>query len=89
MFLQKTLSVNEKDLCKYFEPGNHVKIVSGVHEGTTGMVLKVEGHFLVILSDTTKEDVSFLMCTLNSFDQMLVLMCYVQTNFARTDPCFC
>jgi transcription elongation factor SPT5 len=58
VFLQKTLAVNEKELCKYFEPGNHVKVVSGTQEGATGMVVKVEQHVLIILSDTTKEHVS-------------------------------
>lgn len=57
-YQQKTLAVNEKELCKYFEPGNHVKVVSGAHEGATGMVVKVEQHVLIILSDTTKEHVS-------------------------------
>lgn len=57
MFLQKTLAINEKDLCKYFEPGNHVKVISGSHEGATGMVVKVDGHVLIIISDTTKEHV--------------------------------
>ncbi|KAL5975076.1 hypothetical protein ACLOJK_031752 [Asimina triloba] len=52
-----TLAVNEKELCKYFKPGDHVKIVSGAHEGATGMVVKVEGHVLIIVSDTTKEDI--------------------------------
>ncbi|XP_058218141.1 putative transcription elongation factor SPT5 homolog 1 isoform X2 [Rhododendron vialii] len=55
--LPKTLAVNEKELCKYFEPGNHVKVVSGASEGTTGMVIKVEGHVVIILSDTTKEHI--------------------------------
>ncbi|GMH17129.1 hypothetical protein Nepgr_018970 [Nepenthes gracilis] len=55
--LPRTLAINEKELCKYFEPGNHVKIVSGAHEGVTGMVVKVEGHVLIILSDTTKEHI--------------------------------
>ncbi|PPD80564.1 hypothetical protein GOBAR_DD22507 [Gossypium barbadense] len=54
---QKTLAVNEKELCKYFEPGNHVKVVSGTKEGATGMVVKVEQHVLIILSDTTKEHI--------------------------------
>ncbi|XP_077211563.1 putative transcription elongation factor SPT5 homolog 1 isoform X2 [Tasmannia lanceolata] len=54
---QETLVVNEKELCKYFEPGDHVKVVSGAQEGATGMVVKVEGHVLIILSDTTKEDI--------------------------------
>ncbi|KAL9252897.1 putative transcription elongation factor SPT5 homolog 1, partial [Drosera capensis] len=51
----RTLAINEKELCKYFEPENHVKVVSGSHEGVTGMVIMVEGHALLILSDTTKE----------------------------------
>ncbi|XP_050238014.1 putative transcription elongation factor SPT5 homolog 1 isoform X2 [Mercurialis annua] len=55
--LPKTIAVNEKELCKYFEPGNHVKVVSGTQEGATGMVLKVDHHVLIILSDTTKEDI--------------------------------
>uniref|UniRef100_A0A803NHN8 Transcription elongation factor SPT5 n=1 Tax=Cannabis sativa TaxID=3483 RepID=A0A803NHN8_CANSA len=55
--LPKTLAVNEKELCKYFEPGNHVKVVSGTQEGATGMVVKVEQHVLIIISDTTKEHI--------------------------------
>lgn len=58
--MQKTLAVSQKELCKYFEPGNHVKVVSGVQEGATGMVVKVEQHVLIILSDTSKEHVSDL-----------------------------
>ncbi|PWA49944.1 KOW-like protein [Artemisia annua] len=53
--LPKTLAVSERDLCKYFEPGNHVKVVSGAQEGVTGMVISVEGHLVNIVSDTTKE----------------------------------
>ncbi|KAJ0988228.1 hypothetical protein J5N97_006584 [Dioscorea zingiberensis] len=55
--LPTTLAFNEKELCKYFKSGDHVKVVSGVQEGATGMVVKVEGHVLTILSDTTKEDI--------------------------------
>ncbi|KAI0497133.1 hypothetical protein KFK09_023461 [Dendrobium nobile] len=55
--LPKTLAFNEKELCKYFKLGDHVKVVSGVQEGATGMVVKVDGHVLIISSDTTKEDI--------------------------------
>ncbi|RCV08551.1 hypothetical protein SETIT_1G335500v2 [Setaria italica] len=55
--LPRTLAFSEKDLCKYFDPGDHVKVVSGVQEGARGMVVKVEGHVLIILSDTTKEHI--------------------------------
>jgi transcription elongation factor SPT5 len=57
--MQKTLAFNATDLCKHFNPGDHVKVVSGVQQGATGMVVKVEGHVLIILSDTTKEHVRF------------------------------
>lgn len=55
--LKATLTFKDKQLCKFFKTGDHVKVVSGKHEGTTGMVVKVEAHILVILSDTTKEDI--------------------------------
>lgn len=37
-----------------------MKVVSGTQEGSTGMVVKVEQHVLIILSDITKEHVSDL-----------------------------
>ncbi|CAN6239283.1 unnamed protein product [Urochloa humidicola] len=55
--LPRTLAFSEKDICKYFDTGDHVKVVSGVQEGATGMVVKVDGHVLIILSDTTKEHI--------------------------------
>jgi len=51
--------LSENYCCKYFESGNHVKVVSGAEEGATGMVVKVEHHVLILISDTTKEHVSF------------------------------
>lgn len=51
--------MSDKELCKYFEPGNQVRIVSGAAEGTTGFVVSVDGPVVNILSDTTKELVSF------------------------------
>lgn len=56
---QETLEVSEKSLCKYFQPGNHVKVVTGATEGATGMVVSIEGHVVNIVSDTTKELVKF------------------------------
>lgn len=50
-----SLVMSHKDLCKCFEPGNHVKIIAGAAEGTTGFVASVEGHLMNIITDTTKE----------------------------------
>lgn len=36
-----------------------MKVVSGATEGATGMVVTVERHLVNIVSDTTKEVVSF------------------------------
>ncbi|XP_056861795.1 putative transcription elongation factor SPT5 homolog 2 isoform X2 [Raphanus sativus] len=55
--LNNPLAVNERELCKYFEPGNHVKVVSGTHKEATGMVVKVDQHVLFILTDTTKQHI--------------------------------
>ena len=60
--MKKTLAVSEKELCKYFQPGNHVKVVSGATEGATGMVVTVERHLVNIVSDTTKEVVRVRYC---------------------------
>lgn len=58
--------MSDKELCKYFEPGNHVKVVSGATEGATGMVVSVEGHVVNIVSDTTKELVCHSSCNFYS-----------------------
>ncbi|CDY61565.1 BnaCnng37990D [Brassica napus] len=55
--LHNPLAVNERELCKYFEPGNHVKVVSGTHKEATGMVVKVDQHVLFLLTDTTKQQI--------------------------------
>ncbi|KAI3885878.1 hypothetical protein MKX03_008399, partial [Papaver bracteatum] len=52
-----TVAVNEKYICKSFKPGDHVKVVFGAHKGVTGMVIKVNSNVLIILSDTTKEEI--------------------------------
>ncbi|KAF3653304.1 putative transcription elongation factor SPT5 -like protein 1 [Capsicum annuum] len=51
----QTLAFSDKELCKYFDLGNHVKVVSGSSEGATGMVVSVQGHVVNLVSDTTKE----------------------------------
>jgi transcription elongation factor SPT5 len=48
-------------LFKYFELGNHVKVVSGAQEGATGMVVDAEENVLTLITDVTKEEVSFMV----------------------------
>ena len=54
-------------------------MVTGKHEGVTGMVVKVEAHILVILSDTTKEDVNILSYKL--YASMYILMFTLRGHF--------
>ncbi|KAI3897109.1 hypothetical protein MKW98_015805 [Papaver atlanticum] len=56
--LHATVVVNAKYVCKYFKAGDHVKVVSGAHEGATGTVIKVNSNVLIIVSDATREDIS-------------------------------
>ncbi|CAI9754400.1 unnamed protein product [Fraxinus pennsylvanica] len=52
---EEILAFSHRELSKYFEPGNHVKVVSGASEGATGVVVSVEGHVVRNVSDTTKD----------------------------------
>ncbi|KAI3915213.1 hypothetical protein MKX01_035472 [Papaver californicum] len=56
--LHTTVVVNEKYVCKYFKARDHVKVVSGAHEGVTATVIKVNSNVLIIVFDATREDIS-------------------------------
>ncbi|KAH9295946.1 hypothetical protein KI387_039534 [Taxus chinensis] len=52
------LVFKQNELCKFFETGDHVKVLSGRHEGTSGMIVKVENNnVLVIIADRSREDI--------------------------------
>ncbi|KAL3615459.1 hypothetical protein CASFOL_041120 [Castilleja foliolosa] len=40
-FSDDNICCHEKELCKYFESGNHIKVVSGAIQGVTDMVVFV------------------------------------------------
>lgn len=39
--------------------GDHVKVISGTHEGETGLILRVEENYVVFFSDLTQKEVSY------------------------------
>ncbi|CAI7854316.1 unnamed protein product [Closterium sp. NIES-54] len=55
--LKDLLPVKESQLRKFFQTGDHVKVVAGQNDGVTGMIVKVEGHIAIVLSDTSREHV--------------------------------
>lgn len=56
-FVNQELTVPANDLRKVFTPGDHVKVIEGKHSDQTGLVIKIDGDSVVLLSDQTKEDV--------------------------------
>lgn len=56
-FVNQKLTVPANDLRKIFNEGDHVRIVEGKHFDETGLVIKIDGDSVVIVSDQTREDV--------------------------------
>lgn len=56
-FANQELTVPANDLRKVFTPGDHVKVIEGKHSDQTGLVIKIDGDSVVLLSDQTKEDI--------------------------------
>lgn len=56
-FVNQELTVPANDLRKVFTAGDHVKVIEGKHSDQTGLVIKIDGDSVVLVSDQTKEDV--------------------------------
>ncbi|KAG2735960.1 hypothetical protein G9P44_000050 [Scheffersomyces stipitis] len=56
-FVNQKLTVPASDLRKIFNEGDHVRIVEGKHFDETGLVIKIDGDSVVLVSDQTREDV--------------------------------
>lgn len=54
------VQVNRAHITKTFKVGEHVKVSSGKKAGNTGAIVRVEGDFLTIFSDTTREEIKVL-----------------------------
>lgn len=56
-FVNQRLTVPANDLRKIFHEGDHVRIVEGKHFDETGLVIKIDGDSVVLVSDQTREDI--------------------------------
>ncbi|KAL6452485.1 LOW QUALITY PROTEIN: SPT5 Transcription elongation factor SPT5 [Candida maltosa Xu316] len=56
-FVNQLLTVPVNDLKKIFAEGDHVRVVEGRHFDETGLVIKIDGDSVILVSDQTKEDV--------------------------------
>lgn len=48
------------ELRKYFKQGDHVKVLAGRYEGDTGLIVRVEPHRAVLVSDLTMHELEVL-----------------------------
>lgn len=58
------------DVCKYFESGDYVKVVSGRYSGKTGIVVSCKDQTADVLCDVSKKVVSVLCNDLNITDEV-------------------
>ncbi|RLV96063.1 Transcription elongation factor SPT5 [Spathaspora sp. JA1] len=56
-FINQKLTVPANDLRKIFHEGDHVRIIEGKHFDETGLVIKIDGDSVIVVSDQTKSDV--------------------------------
>jgi len=54
--VKKTLPFEAENLAKRFDLGDHVRVREGMHAGQMGMVIKIESHRCLILSDLDKTE---------------------------------
>jgi transcription elongation factor SPT5 len=49
--LQEVIEFQDSDLMKHFDLGDQVKVISGCHEGNTGLVIRVDTQRVIVISD--------------------------------------
>lgn len=55
--INREITVTSGDLRKVFALGDHVKVIEGKHTDRTGLVIRLDGDSVVLLSDQTREDI--------------------------------
>ena len=55
--LKEPIEFVAAELKKHFKVGEHVKVIGGRNEGETGLIVRVEENFAIIISDLTTEEV--------------------------------
>ncbi|XP_011410252.2 PREDICTED: transcription elongation factor SPT5-like [Amphimedon queenslandica] len=54
--LRDPLEFNISELRKFFQVGDHVKVIAGRHEGETGLVVRIENNLAIIFVDLTMHE---------------------------------
>lgn len=60
MVPQDPLDFQASELRKYFQQGDHVRVIGGKFEGDTGLIVRVEPHRVFLFSDLTMHELKVL-----------------------------
>ncbi|GBM05915.1 Transcription elongation factor SPT5 [Araneus ventricosus] len=58
--LKDPLEFQAHELKKYFQIGDHVKVIAGTYEGDTGLIVRVEHNVILMFSDLTMHELKVL-----------------------------
>lgn len=61
--LKDELEFLAHELKKYFNQGDHVKVIAGRYEGDTGLIVRVEENMIVLFSDLTMHELKVVYMT--------------------------
>eukprot|EP00298_Acanthocystis_sp_HF-20_P008581 c17765_g1_i1.p1 GENE.c17765_g1_i1~~c17765_g1_i1.p1 ORF type:complete len:716 (+),score=346.37 c17765_g1_i1:323-2149(+) len=56
--LNGTIPIKPLHLRKYFKPGDHCRVISGIHSGETGFVVSTEAENVTITTDALKTEIT-------------------------------
>ncbi|RKP33151.1 hypothetical protein BJ085DRAFT_10414, partial [Dimargaris cristalligena] len=72
--LTETLRFSAKQLRKRFQPGNHVKVVSGRNAGEAGMIVAVSENVVTLLSEISSKEITVFSKDLRDSGDSSVLL---------------
>lgn len=61
ILFQDPLEFQVRELRKYFQVGDHVKVIAGRHEGETGLIVRIENNLAIVFADLTMHEVQQLL----------------------------
>lgn len=68
--LKDLLEFPAHELQKFFQVGDHVKVIEGRHEGDTGLIVRVEDNVVFMVSDLTMDEIKVAPKTLQLCQEM-------------------
>ena len=80
--LKEPLEFGAHELKKYFNMGDHVKVINGQYEGDTGLIVRVEDNLIVLFSDLSMHEMKVRINTVKK-DPCAFLIFHLVSNLKR------